>query len=151
MELKPNGKAGLTEAEWLEWLRPARSDGSYDENFDKIRLRTAGALRTAREQAIAEHGILKHKTAFKDEQGNQKPVIEVDLDRVELGDLLSHAERDYATQREKLMSPDGQNVNVIDDSDPETHKDLMFERQMKDMAVAGGIVDAIKSHINGQE
>lgn len=153
MELKPNGKAGFTKSqvEWLGQQSAARSDGSFDEHFDKMQTKAEEALRTAREQAIAEHGFLQYDTAFKDERGNEKAIIEIDLDRVELEVLLGRAEQDYATQREKAISMDGQNVNVLDGSDPGAYKDMIFNHQMHDMAVTGGIIDAIKPHITDQK
>jgi len=153
MELKPNGKTGFTktEAEWLGQQSAARSDGSFNEHFDTMQQKTEEALRAERERAIAEHGFLQHNTAFKDEKGVEKPMIEVDLDRAELEDLLTRAQEENKKQRENAMSADGQNVNVTDGSNPEAFTDMRFNQQMHDIAVTGGIVDAINPQINDQK
>ena len=78
-------------------------------------------------------------------------MIEVDLDRAELGDLLTRAQEEHEKQREKAMSPDGQEVNAADGSDPEAAKSVEFDYQLNDTAVAGGIVNAINTYLNEQK
>ncbi|HSW74907.1 MAG TPA: hypothetical protein VLG16_03485 [Candidatus Saccharimonadales bacterium] len=138
-----------SESQWFVGQNFLQANGNLDPAMCALQQNVEATRVAAARQTIAESGLTYYREHFgKDENGNEQAIIEVPLSRAVLETILQHARVQAEKERSAAMDFDdyfASNVNVVDGSDSELFKGMIFNRKLQGLQVMDGIIAAISA------